>query len=85
VYNTKSALKDLKRLESSSLKNTAKRLIQLIKENPYQSPPLYEKLRGDLQGSYSRRINHKHRLVYQVCGEEKAIKILGLWNHYDDN
>lgn len=61
----------------------AQTLIELIQETPFQSPPSYEKLLGDLQGAYSRRINIKHRLVYEVFEDEKAIKILSLWSHYE--
>jgi len=65
------------------LENKAKVLIDLIRENPYQTPPLYEKLQGDLQWAYSRRINIKHRLVHEVLEDEKAVKIISLWTHYE--
>ncbi len=81
VY-TKQAQKDAKKLAASGLKNKAKDLLEIIKENPYQNPPPYEKLVGDLSGAYSRRINIQHRLVYQVYENEEVIKIIRLWTHY---
>ena len=82
VY-TKAAQKDAKKLASSSLKNKAKELLSVIEVNPYQTPPLYEKLVGDLSGVYSRRINIQHRLVYQVIEDQKIIKVLRMWTHYE--
>ena len=82
VY-TKQAQKDAKRLASSGLKPKAKELLDLISEDPYRKPPPFEKLVGDLSGAYSRRINIQHRLVYQVSENEKAIKVLRLWSHYE--
>ena len=83
IVYTKQAQKDAKKLSSANLKDKAKHLINIIKEYPYQNPPPYEKLIGDLSGSYSRRINIQHRLVYQVYEKEKAIKVIRLWTHYD--
>ena len=83
IYYTKKALKDARKLASSGLKNKAEELLQIISENPYQNPPPYEKLVGDLSGALSRRINIQHRLVYQVLEQEKSIKILRLWTHYE--
>lgn len=80
---TKTAIKDIPKLKAAHLDKTAKALIELIKENPYQSPPSYEKLVGDMKGAYSRRINLQHRLVYEIFEEEKAIKIISLWSHYE--
>ena len=80
---TKQAQKDAKKLSTSGLKKKAQELLEVIKENPYQNPPPYEKLVGDLSGAYSRRINIQHRLVYQVYEEEHAIKIIRLWTHYE--
>ena len=82
VVYTKQAQKDAKKLFSAGLKDKAKHLINIIKENPYQNPPPYEKLIGDLSGSYSRRINIKHRIVYQVYEKENTIKIIRLWTQY---
>lgn len=83
VFYTKKALEDIPKLKSAKLDTKTKNLISLIKNNPYQTPPPYEKLKGILQGAYSRRINIKHRLVYEVIEESKAIKIISLWTHYD--
>lgn len=83
IFYTKKAIKDIEKIKSAKLEKIAKNLINIIKENPYQSPPSYEKLVGDLKGLYSRRINLRHRLVYEVIEEEKAIKIISLWTHYE--
>ena len=82
VFFTPIAVKDIEKLKAVHLDEKAKGLIELIKKAPYQKPPTYEKLFGDLQGLYSRRINIKHRLVYEVYEEEKIIKIVSLWSHY---
>ncbi len=82
VY-TKHAQKDAKKLVASGLKNKAKSLLEIIKKDPYQNPPPYEKLVGDLSGAYSRRINIQHRLVYQVYEKEHVIKVIRLWTHYE--
>jgi len=82
VVFTKQAQKDAKNLASASLKEKAQNLIDILKENPFQNPPPYEKLIGDLSGSYSRRINIQHRLVYQVYEKENTIKVIRLWTHY---
>lgn len=83
IVYTKTAAKDVPKLKAAHLDATAKSLIEVIKNNPYQVPPPYEKLVGDLQGAFSRRINVKHRLVYEVFESEKAVKILSLWSHYE--
>jgi Txe/YoeB family toxin of toxin-antitoxin system len=82
VY-TKQAQKDAKKLSASGLKTKAQALFETIKENPFQKPPPYEKLVGDLSGAYSRRINIQHRLVYQVYEKEQIVKVIRLWTHYD--
>lgn len=82
LYFTKQAKKDARNLAAANLKEKAQRLLEIIKSNPYQTPPPYEKLVGDLIGAYSRRINIKHRLVYQVLEKERAVKILRMWTHY---
>ena len=79
---TKLAVKDAKKLASAGLKPKAQKLLEVLSENPFQNPPPYEKLTGDLTGFYSRRINIQHRLVYQVLEKEKIVKILRLWSHY---
>ena len=83
LYYTKQAQKDAKKLSTSGLRDKAERLLEIIAENPYQKPPPYEKLVGDLSGAYSRRINIQHRLVYQVLEKEMAVKILRMWTHYE--
>ena len=83
IVYAKTALKDIPKLKSAHLDEKAKALISVIKENPFQNPPPYEKLVGDLNGSYSRRINVQHRLVYDVFEEEQTIKILSLWTPYE--
>ena len=86
MYNivyTKKAVNDILYLKSAKLDKKAKTLIDLIKNNPYTNPPPYEKLLGQLQGAYSRRINFKHRLVYEVIEDKNIIKIISLWSHYE--
>ncbi len=82
VY-AKHAQKDAKKLAASGLKAKAQELLSVILENPFQNPPPYEKLVGDLAGAYSRRINIQHRLVYQVIQEENVVKVLRMWSHYE--
>ncbi len=82
VY-TKQAKKDAKNLVTAGFKLKAQAVLDLVASNPYQSPPPYEKLVGDLAGAYSRRINIQHRLVYQVLEEEKIVKVLRMWTHYE--
>lgn len=83
IVYTKKAINDIPKLKSAKLDKKAKALIDLVRENPYQTPPPYEKLQGDLQGAYSRRINIKHRFVYEVFEEEKIVKVISLWTHYE--
>ncbi len=83
VVFTKQAQKDAKKLSASDLKQKVEALINILRENPYQVPPPYEKLIGDLAGAYSRRINIQHRLIYQILNEEKIIKIVRMWTHYE--
>ncbi len=83
VVFTKQAQKDAKKLAGSGLKKKALSLIDILKENPFQVPPPYEKLIGDLLGAYSRRINIQHRIVYQILREEKVVKVLRMWTHYE--
>jgi len=80
---TKQAQKDAKKLSSTNLKWKASETLKIIKINPFQDYPPYEKLLGDLTGAYSRRINIQHRIVYQVLEEEPIVKILRMWTHYD--
>ena len=83
IVYTKKAAADIPKLKAAKLDNKAKALIEILRNDPYQTPPPYEKLVGDLQGAYSRRINIKHRLVYEVFDAEQAVKIISLWTHYE--
>ena len=83
LYYTKQAQKDAKKLASTTLRLHAERLLELLKRDPFQTPPPYEKLVGDLAGAWSRRINIQHRLVYQVYPEARAVKIIRMWTHYE--
>lgn len=82
VY-TKQAVKDAEKIKSSGLKSKVQLLLRIIEINPFQNPPSYEKLVGDLAGLYSRRINIQHRIIYQVYGEDKIVKIIRMWTHYE--
>ncbi|MHB0981181.1 MAG: Txe/YoeB family addiction module toxin [Thermoleophilia bacterium] len=82
VY-TKAAQKDARTLAAAGLKQKAQTLLAVLEENPYQSPPPFEKLVGDLSGAYSRRINIQHRLVYQVLEDDHVVKVLRMWSHYE--
>ena len=75
--------KGRKKLAAAGLKDKALELLQILEEDPFQNPPPFEKLLGDLSGAYSRRINIQHRLVYQVHDEERTVKVLRLWSHYE--
>ena len=83
VVFTKQAKKDARNLASAGLKDKAKLLLTVLAKNPFQTPPTYEKLVGDLAGAYSRRINIQHRLVYQVLLTERTVKVLRMWSHYE--
>lgn len=82
VVYTKKAVKDIPLLKAAGLDGKAKALIEILRSDPFQNPPPFEKLQGDLSGAYSRRINIKHRLVYQILENEKTVKIISLWTHY---
>ena len=83
IVYTKQAQKDAKKIASANLKDKTVELIEILRNNPYQSPPPYEKLVGDLTGAYSRRINIQHRLIYQILEEQKSVKIIRMWTHYE--
>ena len=83
VVFTKQAQKDAKKLASAGLKHNTQKLLAVLKENPWQNPPPYEKLVGNLSGAYSRRINIRHRLVYQVLNDQHFVKVLRMWSHYE--
>lgn len=82
VY-TKQARKDAKKLSAAGLRGKAEELLAILREDPFRNPPRFEKLVGDLAGAYSRRINIQHRLVYQVLNEERIVKIIRIWTHYE--
>jgi len=82
VY-TKQAQKDAKKLTASNLKKKAQALLNILAEDPFKTPPPYEKLVGDLAGAYSRRINIQHRLVYQVLPADRTVKVIRMWTHYE--
>ena len=80
---TKQGQKDAKKIAHSGLKPQAERLLDILKENPYKNPPPYEKLLGDLNDAYSRRINIQHRVVYQILDDIKTVKVIRMWTHYE--
>jgi Txe/YoeB family toxin of toxin-antitoxin system len=83
VVFTKQAKKDAKKLSAAGLRSNAETLLEIMQNDPHQTPPPYEKLVGDLKGAYSRRINIQHRLVYQVLTDEKVVKVIRMWTHYE--
>lgn len=83
IVFTKHVQKDAPKLASAGLKAKAQELLAILKDNPFQNPPPYEKLVGDLSGAYSRRINIQHRLVYEVLTDEQTVKVLRMWSHYE--
>jgi toxin YoeB len=83
IVYTKQAQKDAKKLVEAGLKDKASELLEIIRENPFHTPPRFEKLVGDLTGAYSRRLNIQHRLVYEVLEQKKIIKIIRMWTHYE--
>ena len=83
VIFTKQAQKDARKIADSGLKLKAEKLIEILQSNPFQKPPPYEKLVGDLSGAYSRRINIQHRLIYQILEKEKIVKIIRMGTHYE--
>jgi Txe/YoeB family toxin of toxin-antitoxin system len=83
IVFTKQAQKDAKKLTAAGLRSRAERLLDILRENPYQTPPPFEKLVGDLAGAHSRRINIQHRLVYEILNKEKLVKVIRMWTHYE--
>ena len=83
LYYTRQAQTDARKLASTNLRPHAERLLEILKKDPFQTPPPCEKLVGDLAGAWSRRINIQHRLVYQVYPEKRAVKIIRMWTHYE--
>jgi len=83
IVFTKNAQKDAKQLSGSGLKSKVEEIIEILKQNPYKTPPPYEKLVGDLSGAYSRRLNIQHRIVYQILNDDKIVKVIRMWTHYE--
>ena len=83
VVYAKHALKDAKKISAAGLKANSQALIEVVANDPFQNPPAYEKLVGDLDGTYSRRINIQHRLVYEVFKKERIVRVLRMWSHYE--
>ena len=83
IVYSKQAVKDARKLAASNLKRVAAELVETLKEDPFKTPPPYERLVGDLAGKYSRRINIQHRLVYEVFEKEKIVRVLRMWTHYE--
>lgn len=83
VVYSKQAVKDSKKIEQSNLKESVLKLLEVIKKDPFQNPPPYERLIGDLTGKYSRRINIQHRLVYEVFENQNIVRVLRMWTHYE--
>lgn len=83
IVYTKQAQKDAKKLSSSGLRGKAEKILKVLQENPFLSPPPFEKLVGDLDGAYSRRINIQHRIIYQVIKKSKTVKVIRMWTHYE--
>ena len=80
---TKQAQRDARKVATAGLRQKAEKLLNVLSQNPFQTPPPYEKLLGDLSGAYSRRINIEHRLVYQVLKEVRTVKVIRMWTHYE--
>ena len=83
IVFTKQAQKDAKKISNAGFRRQTQDLLNILKENPFQNPPAYENLVGDLRGAYSRRINIQHRLIYQVLKKEKVVKVIRMWTHYE--
>ncbi len=83
VVYTKQALKDAKKVKAAGLKERAEKVLKILEANPYQKPPSFEKLVGDLSGAFSRRINIQHRIIYQVYDDMKTVKVIRMWTHYE--
>ena len=83
IVYTRQAQKDAKRIAAAGLRPKAEQLLEILSNNPFQTPPPYEKLVGDLSGAYSRRINIQHRLVYQISKEIRTVKVIRMWTHYE--
>ena len=83
IVYTRQAQRDARKIAAAGLRPKAERILEILSQNPYQGPPPFEKLLGDLSGAYSRRINIQHRLVYQILEEERTVKVIRMWTHYE--
>ena len=83
IVYTRQAQRDARKIAAAGLRPKAEKLLDILSRNPYQTPPTFEKLVGDLSGAYSRRINIQHRLVYQILEEERTVKVIRMWTHYE--
>jgi Txe/YoeB family toxin of toxin-antitoxin system len=83
IVYTRQAQRDARKIAAAGLRPKAEKLLEILSRNPYQAPPTFEKLVGDLSGAYSRRINIQHRLVYQILEEERTVKVIRMWTHYE--
>lgn len=83
IVYTRQAQRDARKIASAGLRPKAEKVLEILSRNPYQTPPTFEKLVGDLSGAYSRRINIQHRLVYQIMEEERTVKVIRMWTHYE--
>jgi toxin YoeB len=83
IVYTRQAQRDARKIAAAGLRPKAEKLLEILTKNPYQTPPAFEKLMGDLSGAYSRRINIQHRLVYQILDEERIVKVIRMWTHYE--
>ena len=83
IYYSKRAVSDIPKLKAAKLEKKAQELIEILRNDPYQRPPNFEKLQGNLTGAYSRRINIKHRLVYEIIEPQRIVKIISMWSHYE--
>ena len=83
IVYTRQAQRDARKISAAGLRPKVEKLLEILSRNPYQTPPTFEKLVGDLSGAYSRRINIQHRLVYQVLEEERTVKVIRMWTHYE--
>jgi toxin YoeB len=83
IVYTRQAQRDARKIAAAGLRPKAEKLIEVLSRNPYQTPPTFEKMLGDLSGAYSRRINIQHRLVYQILEEERIVKVIRMWTHFE--
>jgi toxin YoeB len=83
IVYTRQAQRDARKIAAAGLRPKAERILEILSQNPFQTPPPFEKLLGDLSGAYSRRVNIQHRLIYQILEEERTVKVIRMWTHYE--